>query len=44
MHTSYNLQGQQPIYFHPAKTSISLCTNETTQTTIFPIYNKNILT
>ena len=37
MHTIYNLQRQKPIWFHCAKTLISLCTNETTETTIFSI-------
>ena len=43
MHTIYNLQREQPIYRIKTKTWISLSTNETTQTTIFPIDNKNAL-
>ena len=39
----YNLQREQPIYRIKTKTCISLSTNETTQTTIFPIDNKNAL-
>ena len=37
MDTIFSLQRQQPIRFHCAKTLISLCTDETTQTTIFSI-------
>ena len=44
MHTIYNLQREQPVYRFKAKTLISLCRNETTQTTIFSIDNKNVLT
>ena len=43
MHTIYNLQREQPVYRFKAKTLISLSTNETTQTTIFSIDNKNVL-
>ena len=43
MHTNYNLQREQPVYRFKAKTLISLSTNETTQTTIFSIDNKNVL-
>ena len=37
MHTICKLQREQPVYIFTAKTLISLCTNETTQTTIFSI-------
>ena len=37
MRTIYNLQSQKPIWFHCAKTLISLYTNETTETTILSI-------
>ena len=43
MHTIYNLQREQPVHRFKAKTLISLSTNETTKTTIFPIDNKNVL-
>ena len=35
MHTICKLQREQPIYRFKAKTLISLCTNETTEITIF---------
>ena len=44
MHSIYNLQREQPVYRFKVKTLISLSTNETTQTTIFWIDNKNVLT
>ena len=43
MHTICKLQREQPIYRFKAKTLISLCTNETTEITIFSIDNKNVL-
>ena len=44
MHTICRLQREQPVCRFKAKTLISLRTNETTQTTIFSIDNKNALT
>ena len=44
MHTVCRLQREQLVYRFKTKTLISLCTNEATQTTIFSIDNKNILT
>ena len=43
MHTICRLQHEQPVCRFKAKTLISLRTNETTQTTIFPIDSKNAL-
>ena len=43
IHTIYKLQRERPVYRFKAKTLISLPTNETTQTTIFSIDNKNVL-
>ena len=43
MHTIYYMQRQQQIWFHCAKILTSLCTTETTQTTIFLIDIKNVL-
>ena len=43
MHTIYNLQREQPVYRFKAKNLVSLSTNETTQTIIFSIDNKNVL-
>ena len=43
MHTIYNLQREQPVHRFKAKTMISLCTNETTETTNFLIDRKNFL-
>ena len=43
MQTIYNLQREQPVDRFKARTLISLCTNETIQTTIFSIDSKNIL-
>ena len=43
MHKIYKLQTEQPVYRFKAKTLISLWRNETTQATIFPIDNKNVL-
>ena len=39
-----NVQREQQVHRFKAKTLISLCTNETTQTTIFSIDSKNFLT
>ena len=44
MHTICKLQREQPVHRFKRKTLISLCTNETTQATIFSIDNKNVLT
>ena len=44
MHTICKLQREQPVHRFQRKTLISLCTNETTQATIFSIGNKNVLT
>ena len=44
MHTVCRLQREQLVDRFKAKTLISLFTNEATQTTIFSIDNKNILT
>ena len=39
-----NVQREQQVHRFKAKTLISLCTNETTQTTVFSIDSKNFLT
>ena len=44
MHAICRLQREQPVCRFKARTFISLRTNETTQTTIFSIDNKNALT
>ena len=44
MHTICKLQREQPVCRFKAKTLISLRRNETTQTTVFSIDNKNALT
>ena len=43
MHTIYNLQREQRVYRFMVETLISMSINETTQTTIFSIDNKNVL-
>ena len=43
VHMICKLQLEQPVYRFKAKTLISICTNETTQTTISSIDNKNVL-
>ena len=43
MHTIYNLQREQRVYRFMLETLISMSINETTQTTIFSIDNKNVL-
>ena len=43
MHTICGLQREQPVDRFKAKTLTSLCTNEKTQTIIFLIDQKNIL-
>ena len=39
IHTIYNVKREQPVNSFKAKTLISLCTNEPTQTNIFSIGN-----